>query len=48
VDHVVVRKDGKVIGRNGKPIKGSIDEDFDNAHIPLSEYERWKSWCSPE
>jgi hypothetical protein len=46
VDHVVVRKDGKVIGRDGKPINGNIKDDPINAHIPLSDYERWKSWYS--
>ena len=44
---MVIRKNGVVIGRDGNPIRGSIKNDFDNAHIPLSEYEGWKTWYSP-
>jgi RHS repeat-associated protein len=47
VDHVVVRSNGKVIGRDGQPINGSIKEDATNAHIPLSEWSNWRSWNSP-
>lgn len=47
VDHVVVRYEGKVIGRDGKPIKGSIKHDPANAHIPLSEWINWSSWSAP-
>jgi hypothetical protein len=47
VDHVIVNNDGKVIGRNGQPIKGSIKNDPDNAHIPLSEWQNWQNWYSP-
>jgi RHS repeat-associated protein len=47
VPHVVVRSDGKVIGRDGKPINGSIDQDAENAHIPLSEWKTWSSWNAP-
>lgn len=46
VDHVVVRSDGKVLGRDGQPIGGSIREDPLNAHIPLSEYRTWTGWNS--
>ena len=46
-DHVVVRRDGKVIGRDGKPIQGSIENNAENAHIPLSEYRNWTRWDSP-
>jgi hypothetical protein len=45
--HVVVRVDGKVLGRDGKPIAGSIKEDPVNAHIPLSEYKTWRRWNQP-
>ncbi|MFJ3882923.1 hypothetical protein ACIPW5_36405 [Streptomyces sp. NPDC090077] len=38
VDHVVINSGGKVIGRDGKPITGSIREDAKNAHIPLEEW----------
>ena len=47
VDHVVVRSNGKIIGRDGNPIKGSIADDPEQAHIPLSEYKKWKTWNSP-
>ncbi|MFC0027954.1 RHS repeat-associated core domain-containing protein [Micromonospora chaiyaphumensis] len=47
VDHVVVRSNGKVIGRDGKPITGAINEDPTNAHIPLSEWQKWSSWNHP-
>lgn len=46
-DHVQVVSQGKVIGRDGKPIKGSIKEDPENAHIPLEEWLNWKNWNSP-
>lgn len=46
-DHVQVVSRGKVIGRDGKPIKGSIKEDPENAHIPLEEWLNWKNWNSP-
>jgi filamentous hemagglutinin len=46
VDHVIVRSNGKVLGRDGKPIggDGSIQGDPENAHIPLSEYKDWSKW----
>ena len=47
IDHVVVRSGGKVIGRDGFPITGSIRQNFDKAHIPLSEYSKWPKWNSP-
>ncbi|WP_192816485.1 hypothetical protein [Cupriavidus basilensis] len=47
VDHVIVRSNGKVIGRDGKPIEGSIKYNAAQAHIPLSEYKKWKNWNSP-
>ncbi|WNB76611.1 RHS repeat-associated core domain-containing protein [Methylomonas koyamae] len=47
VDHVVVRSNGQVIGRDGVPIEGSIAESYEQAHIPLSEYGNWTSWNSP-
>ena len=43
VDHVVVRSNGRIIGRDGKPVQGSIKQNYNNAHIPLSEYMGWKS-----
>lgn len=47
VDHVIVRVDGKVVGRDGKQINGSIDDDPTNAHIPFSEWKNWSSWNRP-
>ena len=44
VDHVIVRSKGKVLGRDGNPINGSIMDDPVNAHIPLSEWLQWKEW----
>ncbi|PHM51185.1 DUF6862 domain-containing protein [Xenorhabdus sp. KK7.4] len=48
VDHVIIRHNGQVIGKDGKPIKGSIADNAEKAHIPLSEYKKWKNWNSPD
>lgn len=47
VDHVIVRQNGQVIGRNGRPINGSIADNAVEAHIPLDEWKKWSSWSSP-
>jgi hypothetical protein len=47
VDHVIVRHRGKVIGRDGRPVEGAIDEDPISSHIPLSEWLRWTEWWRP-
>ncbi len=47
VDHVIVRHRGRVIGRDGEPISGKIDQNAEAAHIPLSEYRTWTSWFKP-
>ncbi|MEV0700015.1 putative T7SS-secreted protein [Saccharopolyspora sp. NPDC050389] len=47
VDHVIVREHGKVIGRDGEPISGSVKQNPEEAHIPLSEWKQWKSWNHP-
>jgi RHS repeat-associated protein len=47
VDHVVVRSNGKVIGRNGEAIPGSVKQNAVDAHIPLSEWVNWSSWNHP-
>ncbi|WP_283137810.1 hypothetical protein [Rhizohabitans arisaemae] len=47
VDHVIVRYNGKVIGRDGNPIEGSIKVYFENAHIPFSEWSKWSTWHTP-
>jgi hypothetical protein len=47
VDHVVVRDNGRVIGRDGQPIKGAIKDNGSEAHVPLSEWANWSSWNKP-
>jgi hypothetical protein len=47
VDHVIIRSGGVVIGRDGKPINGSINENAEKAHIPLEEYRKWQRWDHP-
>ncbi|WP_405965607.1 hypothetical protein OG713_42625 [Streptomyces sp. NBC_00723] len=50
VDHVVINSGGRVIGRDGKPIKGAINGDDHNAymaHIPLEDWLKWEKWNSP-
>ncbi|MEU8470166.1 RHS repeat-associated core domain-containing protein [Streptomyces sp. NPDC029006] len=47
VDHVVVNSGGRIIGRNGKPIEGDIKTNAYEAHIPLDQWLKWKSWNSP-
>ncbi|MFJ4282771.1 pre-toxin TG domain-containing protein [Streptomyces massasporeus] len=47
VDHVVINSGGKVIGRDGKPISGSIKDNARAAHIPLDEWLKWKAWNKP-
>ncbi|WP_437974390.1 SpvB/TcaC N-terminal domain-containing protein [Sorangium sp. So ce295] len=46
VDHVVVNSNGRIIGPDGKPIPGPLSE-HPNAHIPLSDWLKWKSWNAP-
>jgi len=46
-DHVIINKDGKVIGRDGRPLNAAIDKDPENAHIPLDEWMKWGSWYAP-
>ncbi|MET8957506.1 hypothetical protein ACWEO4_42590 [Streptomyces sp. NPDC004393] len=47
VDHVVINSGGKIIGRDGKPIVGSIKNHAEEAHIPLEEWLRWQEWDKP-
>ena len=47
VDHVIIRQNGCVIGRDGKTIKGSIKNDPVNAHIPLKDWLTWTKWNCP-
>ena len=46
-DHVIVRSGGKIIGRDGNPIDGSIQGNAEQAHIPAREYSGWRSWNHP-
>lgn len=46
VDHVIVRKGGRILGPDGKPIVGSLKQNPD-AHIPLSDWLNWTSWDTP-
>ena len=47
VDHVIVRSGGRVLGRDGQPVEGSIVQNHGDAHIPLSEWLKWRKWNSP-
>jgi hypothetical protein len=48
VDHVVVRDGGRILGRDGKPIGGTGKlEDIPEAHIPLTEWLKWRQWNQP-
>jgi hypothetical protein len=46
-DHVVVRHNGVVIGRDGKPLPGRIADYPELAHIPLDEWLTWSDWNRP-
>jgi len=46
-DHVIVRSGGNVLGADGKPIKGGIRDDAENAHIPLKDWLKWGDWNNP-
>ncbi|GGU48488.1 pre-toxin TG domain-containing protein [Streptomyces violascens] len=46
VDHVVINSGGKILGRDGKPIEGSIKENPES-HIPLTDWLKWKEWNKP-
>lgn len=46
VDHVIVRRGGRILGPDGRPIVGSLKQNPD-AHIPLSDWLKWTSWDTP-
>jgi hypothetical protein len=46
VDHVVINNNGKVIGRDGKPVP-KIKDEPERAHIPLDEWLKWQNWNHP-
>jgi RHS repeat-associated protein len=47
-DHVVISHNGKQIGRDGKPLPGSLKDNYDQGHIPVSEWKTWGNWWSPK
>jgi hypothetical protein len=47
VDHVIVRYRGRVIGPDGSPISGSIQNNPIQAHIPIEKYKTWTNWFKP-
>ncbi|WP_438297175.1 hypothetical protein [Streptomyces sp. HUAS TT7] len=46
VNHVVINSGGRAIGRDGKPIEGSIKEN-PASHIPLTDWLKWKECNKP-
>ena len=46
VDHVIVRSEGKVLGPDGKPLPGSIQQNPE-AHIPREDWMKWTEWNKP-
>ncbi len=46
VDHVVVQSGGAVLGRDGRPVRGSIRNNPE-VHIPLTDWMTWARWNSP-
>ncbi|WP_341258423.1 hypothetical protein [Gordonia malaquae] len=47
-DHVIVIKNGRVIGRDGRPFPpGTRIDKTPEAHIPLREWMTWKTWDHP-
>jgi RHS repeat-associated protein len=49
VDHVVINSNGRIVGRGGKllPAGAKIQNYPKEAHIPLSEWQTWRSWNAP-
>ncbi|GHE73650.1 hypothetical protein GCM10018785_47220 [Streptomyces longispororuber] len=49
VDHVVINHRGRVVGRGGEllPAGARIQDYPREAHIPLSEWQVWRSWHAP-
>ncbi|MGE3726321.1 MAG: hypothetical protein AB7I41_12265 [Candidatus Sericytochromatia bacterium] len=44
VDHVIINADGRILGKDGMPINGSIKSDPINTHIPLNDWINWTRW----
>lgn len=47
VDHVVVRSGGRILGPDGEPINGPLNQN-PQAHIPVEDYVRWITWNAPK
>ncbi|MER6029778.1 hypothetical protein [Streptomyces sp. NPDC001851] len=47
VGHVVIDSGGEIIGRDGKPMTGSVKDHAEEARIPLEEWLRWKERDEP-
>jgi hypothetical protein len=47
VDHVVVRRNGRIVDENGEVIKDPKPSKTPEAHIPLRESLRWRHWWGP-
>ena len=46
VDHVVVQRNGQIIGPDGKPMSGPLNQNPE-AHIPLTVWLEWSTWYAP-
>lgn len=47
VDHVVITSNGRIIGPDGQPIQAAKPSQTAEAHIPLTEWLKWRSWNTP-
>ncbi|MCX5409835.1 RHS repeat-associated core domain-containing protein [Streptomyces sp. NBC_00335] len=49
VDHVVINSGGRIVGRGGEllPPNARIQDYPVEAHIPLSEWQTWRTWNAP-
>lgn len=47
IDHVQVNSGGRVIGRDGNPIEGTVKDNYEQAHVPLDDWLRWQDWNRP-
>ncbi len=49
VDHVIINSGGRIVGRGGQllPAGARIQDYPVEAHVPLSEWQAWRSWNAP-
>lgn len=49
VDHVIINSGGRIVGRGGQllPAGARIQDYPVEAHVPLSEWQTWRSWNAP-